>query len=280
MSKHAFVTGSASGIGRATTGRLQTAGWRVTATDRDAEALARAAAADGWPAEQVRCAALDVRTAPAWRQELDAAEAAFGPVDVLFNIAGVLRPGWVHTAAADAIDLHIDVNLKGTLHGTQQAAARMVARGHGHIVNVASMAALAPVPGLAHYSASKFGVRAFSLAAAHELAPLGVAVSVVCPDAVQTPMVDLQRDRAEAALTFSGGSIATAGDVARWLVDDVLVRRPRIAARPWHRAWLARLADLLPGVVGLVEPVLRRKGRARQLALGGAPGSESGSGSG
>jgi 3-oxoacyl-[acyl-carrier protein] reductase len=262
---HAFVTGAASGIGKAVVARLLAQGWRVTATDRAKPVLAENATS--WPSDRVRCLELDVRHAADWRNALDAAEQALGPLDALFNIAGVLRPGWVSETADDAVDLHVDVNLKGTMHGTQQAAAKMVARGKGHIVNVASMAALAPVPGLAHYAASKFGVRAFSVAAALELRPKGVAVSVVCPDAVATPMFDLQKSRAEAALTFSGGAVATADGVARWIVDEVLRYRPFVAARPWHRALLARLGDWLPQATGWLEPLLRRRGLRKQQAL-------------
>ena len=70
---------------------------------------------------------------------------------------------------------HFDVNVKGVIFGTRAAAARMIPQGHGHVVNIASMAALAPIPGLALYSASKYAVRAFSLAAAEELRAHGVA---------------------------------------------------------------------------------------------------------
>src|SRR5690606_20076022 len=118
--------------------------------------------------------------------------ASHGSLDLLLNVAGVLRPGHVHVLSAGEIDLHLDVNAKGVMYGTQAAAREMVRHGGGQIINIASMAALAPIPGIALYSASKFAVRAFSLAVAYELAPHNVRVSVICPDAVSTPMLDLQ----------------------------------------------------------------------------------------
>src|SRR5205085_5137897 len=128
----------------------------------------------------------------------------YGRVDVLMNVAGYLLPGYIHETSADQIERHMDINAKGLMLGTQAAARVMVRQGQGHIINIASMAALAPVPGLCCYSASKYAVRAFSLAVAQELRPHGVYVTAVCPDAVQTPMLDLQVDYQEAAMTFSG----------------------------------------------------------------------------
>ena len=88
----------------------------------------------------------------------------------------------------------------------------MIPLGSGHIVNIASLASLVPSPGLALYSASKYAVRAFSLAAAEELREHGVAVTTVCPDAVRTAMLDKQLDYPEAALTFTAPRFAVSCD--------------------------------------------------------------------
>ena len=79
---------------------------------------------------------------------------------------------------------NLSISMIYRLNHFHPCSGRMVAQKFGHIVNVASMAAFAPVPGLSLYSASKYAVRAFSLAAAIELREHGVAVTVVCPDAV------------------------------------------------------------------------------------------------
>lgn len=269
----ALVTGAAGGIGGEVARLLVEGGARVVLTDLDPAPLEARARAAGWPAERVAIAALDVRRSEAWRAALDAA-ARWGEVDLVYNVAGYLRPGEVHALALEDVELHLDVNVKGVVLGTRLAAERMVPRGRGHVVNVASMAALAPIPGLALYSASKFAVRAFSLIAAEELRPRGVHVSVVCPDAVRTPMLDLQLGYREAALTFSGGRLLEPQDVARALVGPRLLGRrpPRELWLPRSRGLLARFADVVPGVGFRLGAALARRGLARQERMrnGGA----------
>jgi 3-oxoacyl-[acyl-carrier protein] reductase len=262
-----IVTGAASGIGRELASVLAARGHRLLAVDVDQDGLEAHAAHAGWPAERVLRRRLDVRDPEAWTETIDLAFRTWGRLDTLLNVAGVLRPSSIHTVAAADVDFHLDVNTKGVIHGTRAAAARMVPQGHGHIVNVASLAAHCPVPGLALYAASKFAVRGFSLSAAYELAPLGVAVSVVCPDAVATPMLDLQLQYPEAALTFSGGRTLTVGDVARVVVDRVLVKKPIEVILPASRGVVARAVGLVPGLARRFGPLFQARGRARQQAL-------------
>ncbi len=265
MSGVALCTGAAGGIGLALVEQLLARGFRVMATDLSADGLSRCKALAG--ADRLRIMAHDVRSPDAWRAVVDATLTAFGAIDLLLNVAGVLRPAWVQDATAEDAALHLDVNLKGVVLGTQAVVAHMVERGRGHIVNLGSLASLSPVPGLALYAASKFGVRGYSLSVAHELKRAGVAVSVVCPDAVQTPMLDLQKSYEEAALTFSGARSLTAEEVARAVVERVLTERPLELALPRSRGLLAKLAGLWPGVAAKLEPALTRKGRRAQALL-------------
>jgi 3-oxoacyl-[acyl-carrier protein] reductase len=258
------ATGCASGIGRALADALARNGARLLATDRDLEALERGAAEAGWPVERVATRRLDVTSEPDWREALDDAERRFGPVTVLYNVAGYLRPGWAHAFPLEEVARHLDVNARGVILGTRLAAERMVAAGRGHIVNIASMAALAPIPGLALYSASKYAVRAFSLAAAVELARHGLAVTVVCPDAVATPMLDLQKQYREAAMTFTAPRVLTAEEVVAVLIGPVLAKRPLEVAIPPGRKWLARLADVVPELARRLAPLMAKQGLARQ----------------
>lgn len=266
-----FITGCASGIGRHAADLLLGAGHTVFATDLRLGPLRDFAAAREWPAARAHCRELDVRDPLAWQRTFADAVATMGAVDVLLNIAGALRPGYVLDLEDRDVDLHFDVNTKGVVHGTRVAAQHMAARRRGHIINIASLAALAPIPGLALYSASKYAVRAFSIAAAQELRPHGVAVTVVCPDAVRTPMLDLQLDYPEAELTFSGSRLLTPDDVVRAIVDEVLPRRPLMLAIPRSRALLARIADLFPRTSMWLAPLMRRLGRARQQRMRGGP---------
>lgn len=261
-----FLTGAASGIGRQMTRELIARGDWILACDLDAGRLAAIAEHDGWPSERVERLAFDVRDPEAWQSAIDDLVARRGPIDVLMNIAGALKPGYVHELSPKEIDLHLDVNAKGLMYGSQLAAAQMVKQGQGHIVNIASMAALAAVPGIALYTASKWAVRGFSLAMARELAPLGVRVSVICPDAVQTPMLDLQLDYREAALTFSGPKPLTAEEVCRAVCEQALEKHRLEVIIPWNRGVVAKLTSFMPSLAARVLPGLTAKGLKQQAA--------------
>jgi 3-oxoacyl-[acyl-carrier protein] reductase len=260
----ALITGAASGIGKHLTGLLASRGYVLLATDANGPGLEQAAHDEAWPADRVIPHTLDVRRPEAWERALDALDQHFGPVDLLLNVAGVLKPAWVADITDEDVDLMIDVNVKGVIYGTRAAARRMVPRGAGHIVNFGSLASLGPVPGLGVYSTSKFAVRGFSLAAAVELRERGVAVSLVMPDAVQTPMLDLQVDYEEAALTFSGSRALTVEDIGHAVVHRVLATRPIELALPLGRGLLTRLAGDFPEAASRLRPLLVRTGRRHQ----------------
>jgi len=262
-----LITGAASGIGRHLVGAFLRRGERVAASDLSLERLRDVAAADGWhgagPPDALHMASLDVRDPGAWETVWAAAEAALGPVDRVLNVAGYLAPDWIEHARDEDIERHFDVNTKGVVYGTRCAARHMIPRRAGHIINIGSLASLSPVPGLSLYAGSKFAVRGFSLSVALELADKGVAVTVVLPDAVQTPMLDLQKPRAEAALTFSGGRVLTPADIEATLVE-VLRTRPLEVAIPAARGALARFASAMPALGQHLLPLMRALGRRRQ----------------
>lgn len=259
-----LITGAASGIGRHLVRVFAKRGAHVFATDRDETALFEAAERDHWSPTTVVRRRLDVTSSTDWDEALDAACARWERVDVAVLSAGYLKPGRVTELTAEDIDRHIDVNTKGVMLGATKLAARMAKARSGHIVALGSLASLAPVPGLSLYSASKFAVRGFCLAIADELAPLGVAVSVLLPDAVETPMLALQRDFEEAALTFSGIRPLTVEEIEHALFEVVLPKRPLELALPSYRGALAKVAGLSPRTAGLVTPLLRAVGRRQQ----------------
>jgi 3-oxoacyl-[acyl-carrier protein] reductase len=258
------LTGAASGMGLHLTGALLARGHRVLATDVNEQALARHADEKGWHARGGAIRKLDVRKADDWDAALDDASARWGRIDVLMNIAGCLKPGFVQSITPADIDLQVDVNVKGTMLGTRAIAIRMLEAGRGHIVNFGSLASLAPVPGLCVYSGSKFAVRGFSLAVAAELAPHGISVTVVMPDAVDTPMLDLQVDHDAAAMTFSGPKPLTVDDIEQLIVDKVLPDRPLEVTLPLSRGLLARLANSAPEINRRFAHVFARVGRRKQ----------------
>lgn len=263
MSRRIVVTGAASGIGARIAQRLLARGDRVCAADlnvKPIEALQSLASAG----DQLRIEALDVRDPVAWQRVMDGCVKAWGGIDVLLNVAGVLRVGNATDTTPDDVNFHLDINTKGVIFGTQAVLKAMLPQKTGHIVNIASLAALSPVPGLSLYCASKFAVRGYSLAVAHELRPHGIKVSVVCPDAVQTPMLDLQKGDERAALTFSGSRSLTADEVARTVVDEVLESAPLEISLPRLRGGLAKLSGAAPGLAALLFDSLRRRGMQRQ----------------
>ncbi len=262
------VTGSASGIGRRLVTLLAEAGHHVLATDVDVASLPRATAECRWPAERVTTSRLDVTDAVNWSDVMAQAVARFQRLDALINVAGVLKVESVLELRPESVAIQLDVNTKGVILGTHAAAKVMIGQRRGRIVNVASMAALAPVPGISIYSASKFAVRGFSLAADQELSGDGIRVSVVCPDAVDTPMVDYQLDHAGAALTFSGGRILTADEVARAIVGLLNGKHRAELVIPWNRGFLARISNILPtSIHRWISRRLTQRGLARQEQL-------------
>lgn len=257
-----LVTGAASGIGQHLARELLARGARVCAADVNAAALE---SLRGNAGEHLLTAALDVRDAAQWAALVERVSAQWGRLDVVLNVAGVIRPGYIHQFSEQDVHLQLDVNAKGVIFGTQAAAQHMIARGGGQIINIASLAGLAPVPGLSLYSASKFAVRGFSLAAAFELRDQGVKVTVICPDLVQTPMLDQQVDREEAALTFSGSKTPlTVDDIARAVFEQALPRAPLEITLPAVRGGMAKFASAFPATSVMLLKMLRARGRRAQ----------------
>lgn len=259
-----FLTGAASGIGQHLADRLISQGKRVFATDINLEALRLHARTRRWPDDRVWLRKLDVRDATDWNEAISEAVQFLGRVDVMMNIAGYMLAGWAHEMPPEIIDRHLDINVKGVIFGTQAAARQMIRQGHGHIINIASMSALAPIPGIAVYSASKYAVRAFSLAAALEFRPHNVFVTVINPDAVRTPLLRPQKGIEAAAVVFSSPKLLTVEDVARAILEKAIPRKPLEVNIPPHRGWLAHLTNTFPRLEFILRDYFQGRGAARQ----------------
>lgn len=180
-----LVTGGASGIGAALVARLARAGARVYASDLSLERLEPVVAAH----REVQPLALDVTDPAAFRAAIDTIVEREGKLDILFNNAGVGLAGEVADVEIADWKRMIDVNLYGVIHGIAAAYPRMIAQGHGQIVNTASGAGLGPRPGQTPYAAAKHAVIGLSTSLRAEAAGHGVKVTAACPGYVATQVM-------------------------------------------------------------------------------------------
>ena len=185
--KQAIVTGAGSGIGAALCRALVSAGATVVCTDIDGDAAERTAAALG---ANARSARLDVTDAAAVQAAVDEVVDRAGRLDLMFNNAGIVWGGDTELLTLDQWNAIIDVNLRGVVHGVAAAYPLMVRQGHGHIINTASMAGLTAAGQITSYVTTKHAVVGLSLALRSEAVTRGVGVLVVCPSAVETPILD------------------------------------------------------------------------------------------
>ncbi|HYG95764.1 MAG TPA: SDR family oxidoreductase [Solirubrobacterales bacterium] len=179
------ITGGARGIGKATAAALVAKGCRVAIGDLDLELAEKSAAHLGGGTVALP---LDVTDRGSYERFLDEAERQLGPLDVVINNAGIMPVTPFEEEGEDSIRRQIDINLIGVITGTQLALRRFRPRGRGHIVNIASQAGKAGIPGIATYSGTKHGVVGLSEAVRAELRGSGVEVSCVMPTVVNTEL--------------------------------------------------------------------------------------------
>ena len=189
----AVVTGGCNGIGAAIAERMLASGARVMLWDRDPDDIeARIAERLG---DAARVHAVDVSDPDAVDAARQATEAAFGPVDILVNSAGVAGP--THTLADYPIDAWKavqDVNVNGTFYCCQAVVPGMQAKGYGRIVNIASIAGKEGNPNASAYSASKASVIGLTKSLGKELATQDIAVNCITPATAQTRILDQVSD--------------------------------------------------------------------------------------
>jgi NAD(P)-dependent dehydrogenase (short-subunit alcohol dehydrogenase family) len=194
--KTAFVTGGASGIGLAMAKAFAEAGMNVMLADVEQGALDQARKDLGQYGNHVLGVACDVADPDSVERAAQATFSAFGKVHVLCNNAGVAAAGGIDLISVDNWRWVVDVNLMGVVYGVRSFLPHIRSHGEGgHIVNTASMAGMVNNMGFSPYAATKFAVVAMSEGLRMRLQPLGIGVSVLCPDFVRTRIGESGRNR-------------------------------------------------------------------------------------
>ncbi len=209
---HVAITGASSGIGEALAREYLNHGAAVTLVARRKEELDRIArSAPG--KSYVHAADLsDLAHCADW---LAPAQAALGPVDVLINNAGVQVVGPTSGMDLNRLDALLRVDLQAPLHLLHAVLPDMLKRNAGTIVNISSMAALAPTPGMTWYNAAKAGLAAASESLRGELLRTGVKIITVYPGPVSTPMADAAMEQIPKSVAVKALPVGTPGELAR-----------------------------------------------------------------
>ena len=184
--KAIFITGGASGIGQATARLFAGKGWRVGLADVNEAGMAETLASLAGAGHSTH--RLDVRDRDGWVAALDAFTDG-GPLDVLFNNAGIPTGGPFAQMPFEDIDRTVDINLMGVLNGARIGHAYLARRKGSCLLNTASASAIYGSSGLATYSATKFGVRALTEALDGEWAADGIKVAALVPGFIDTPLL-------------------------------------------------------------------------------------------
>jgi NAD(P)-dependent dehydrogenase (short-subunit alcohol dehydrogenase family) len=241
------ITGGARGIGLATATALHNLGAKVAIGDIDEVRVKESGAALGLDVY----GKLDVTDPHSFSGFLDEVERQLGPIDVLVNNAGIMPLGRI-VDEPDAVTRRVlDINVYGVILGSKLAAQRMVPRGSGHVINVASLAGESYVPGAATYCASKHAVVGFTDTTRLEYRQTGVNFSMVLPTFVNTELV-------AGTHGARGFKNAEPADVAAAIVKLVAQPKPRV-----------RVTKIAGAVVASAKFMPRSVAESLNRALGG-----------
>lgn len=234
--KTALITGAAGGIGAATAAAFAAEGARLVLAD--VTPIDVAALVPGAAASDVVVVDLDVTSEDSWRSAVALASTVFGRLDVLVNVAGILKWDGIEETSQEDWDLVIAVNQTGTWLGMKTALPLLKANGGGSIINTSSILGLIGGGGVAPPQASKGAVRLLAKTAAVQYATQGIRVNSIHPGVIVTPMIqdlldeegDQQVDivrtpmrRAGTAAEVAAGMVFLASDEASFMTGAELV---------------------------------------------------------
>ena len=254
--KTVIVTGGSEGVGAAAARLFAEAGANLMLVARNRKNL-EAIAAELRDKARVAIFPMDVSDADSCADLVKKTVFEFGRIDVLVNNAGFHARGNVEAVTADELARTIDVNLRAPIVLMRLVLPHIHESGGGAIINVASLAGRTPVPGSAAYSASKFGLRAFTFSLAEEIRDSGIKLAVVSPGPIATQFILADIDKTS-DLTFSQ-PMSSAEEVAQAILD-LCGNNRREQAMPAMSGVLTTLSYLMPWLGRALRPALERKG--------------------
>ena len=255
--KTVIITGGSEGVGAATARLFAEAGANLMLVARGKKKL-EAIAEDLRDKTRVEIFAMDVADADACVDVFKKAQFEFGSVDILVNNAGYHARGLVEAVAADELARMVDVNLRAPMMLSHIALPYLREAGEGAIINVGSLAGRVIYPGASGYSATKAGLRLFTLGMAEELRGSGIKVALVSPGPVSTGFIMDDMDKVS-DITFSQ-PITSATDVAQ-AVLDLCSNTVQDEALPKISGVLTTVIGLMPWLGRALRPSLERKGQ-------------------
>jgi NAD(P)-dependent dehydrogenase (short-subunit alcohol dehydrogenase family) len=257
--KVCVVTGAASGIGRAVAQSLAASGATLALSDINEEGLNETVEMIGG-ANRHKVDVLDMADADGIADYAPAVEAALGPADYVFNIAGLTRVGDFRNTSAESYEKVMDVNFYGVVRMSKAFLEQLI-KTKGGLVNISSIFGIVGWPNQAHYCASKFGVRGFSESLSMEMVEHGVTVTCVHPGGIQTnvlrnakvdhiPQVGLTKEMMNDR--FDENLPTSAEEAANIILDGTAKRKIRIIVGPdakfmqfWNRLFPTRYRKLV-----------------------------------
>lgn len=266
--KNAFITGAASGLGKALCLELAKEGWQLGICDKNEKLLIATKAQLEENGAKVWSYTLDVTDAEAYRQTVDAYLKAASTIDLLINNAGIGAAGLVGDISIVEWQKVIGVNQMAVIYGCSYFVPVMKKQGYGQIINIASAAAFSSAAGMAAYNSGKAAILSFSETLYAELKGDNIAVSVVMPTFFKT---DIMR---EVSPTADGRKLGELLIATSNLEADVVARKILKAAfkgkfyiiLPWRSKMLYHLKRFFPSLMLRLNTYLFKK-RDRMEAM-------------
>ena len=260
--KTAFISGAAGGLGQQAAALFDKLGYRLWLSDFNQQQLD--------DLKQRYPDAIIDQTDLTDPQQLEALcqvlEAYSDELAIAYINAGISLPGRVIDLQRNQLKAQLDINLNAAVFLMHACAKKMAVQKSGHIIATASTAALISLQDGAPYSASKFGLRGFLIALAAELKPLGISVSALYPNAIDTPMLRFEAANGGSSLNFLGDPLKPEQVIAA--LEKALKGKKLEYFIPAADSLTARLVCTFPGLLNRFYPLLNwlgEKGRSKYL---------------